>query len=1223
MNFRRLMLALLKIVIVTGMSVSFLLCLFLFTPIGLIVSGLYLDRVNEQLHIEGINGSWLGRATIHQIEWLSGSNKITINNINFSLDPTCLFTLSVCFDELQLQTVQLTDSVNQNKLSQVGVVSSNTEEFTQIHTIIPVVVRKLNISKIIKLDNGISNLLLQDIAANNLSWWGTKIKINQLSAKKDNDRFELQGNIQLKKNFPLTAQVILYPKKVADNILTHYQWRFALKGAINKLRWQLIPGNGFGLHGNGWVNLVSNKLPFFAEINAENTPTIQYKNAKINQINGQLILSGELSDIDSINLEFYTNINELDYEELHFKNVYMGASVTHKNKTIVINEGVLAKNITSNVRAQSKTKINSKKYTQDAITFEGEVTYSDNISMQLQIAASNFSLAEIVSFSDITMTGSLHAVASFDLQESNIQFDNISLLVSHKNNAINVSGNAALTNKQDYPEIQSKWNFDELVVRSGNDRLTLQGVYPEGKLAINFSLDENKIFSFLPVFLPEFPAIKGKVNGDIFYNSTANKSLEGDILAKNVTVNEVYIDQIALKGTMGIAANTPLSIMLDIDNLQYQSRSIGSIQAALIGTTQTPYISIDWNKKDQGKTRLSCYSDNFQITDKSFWQCNEFIVHELQEGSKWKLKAPFDFSIDRSLGLLAIDPFCMLLNEAGSLIISSTGLYDDKICLTNTVRVSVADGLQNVAIEADNLAWAWLKPVLPDGLNPEGIWKLSVNDLSITRQGLLSATASFASVDTQWLWRINKEQQVEFITPAIKGELIIKESAIQGQWAVTTDKFGSLNITMQSTKENKQWGVIFVDTNLSLINTFYPIADNLQGDLNGDFSFTEKDEVQDLQGGFTVNNGILQAEWLPIDLTNIELKGHFSGEQLLLNGDYSVGNSVGTVNGNFQINDANLDGQLHFMAKDVRYEVMPDSWVLGDPDLYLLFSDKSIKLEGKVYVDKGRLKVYKLPEQAVDISSDTIIIGTEEYAATWPFEMDINIVVREDVQFKGLGLETGMQGDLRLWQNPGENFKGSGIVTLKNGSYKAYGQDLLITSGKLIYTGDLYNPDVSITAVRNNTPEHIVVGLRLFGELYAPNIELFSQPAMSEQYKIHYLLTGQPPGSQTLDQKTLAQQTALSLGLALSNKRTEKIASQFGIEDFYIGTGRGVSGQEVQMGGQLSQKLHVRYGFEPSEQVNSLTARYQISQNFFIELFRGTSSAIDLLWLISKDNLAQ
>jgi len=195
----------------------------------------------------------------------------------------------------------------------------------------------------------------------------------------------------------------------------------------------------------------------------------------------------------------------------------------------------------------------------------------------------------------------------------------------------------------------------------------------------------------------------------------------------------------------------------------------------------------------------------------------------------------------------------------------------------------------------------------------------------------------------------------------------------------------------------------------------------------------------------------------------------------------------------------------------------------------------------------------------------------------------------------------------------GDNLDARGELQLKNGRYRAYGQRLTIRRAELLFTGVISQPFLNIEAIRRIDAENVIAGLRITGSAEQPRIDVFSEPAMSQEQALAYLVLGRPLGADTGDSNLLAQ-AALGLGLAGSSSITGGLAQRLGIQDFQLDTeGTGV-GTSVVATGRLTERLALRYGvgvFEPS---NTIALRYQLTRRIFLEAASGLASSLDLFY---------
>ena len=119
----------------------------------------------------------------------------------------------------------------------------------------------------------------------------------------------------------------------------------------------------------------------------------------------------------------------------------------------------------------------------------------------------------------------------------------------------------------------------------------------------------------------------------------------------------------------------------------------------------------------------------------------------------------------------------------------------------------------------------------------------------------------------------------------------------------------------------------------------------------------------------------------------------------------------------------------------------------------------------------------------------------------------VTVKLGEKIKITGYGLDATVTGQLAVREAPGEPTTGSGQLTVA-GRYKAYGQDLTIEEGRLLFAGTpLDNPRLSIVAMRE-IDDDLSTGLRIAGSAKRPIITVVSDPNVGEADALSYLVTG-------------------------------------------------------------------------------------------------------------------
>ncbi len=399
---------------------------------------------------------------------------------------------------------------------------------------------------------------------------------------------------------------------------------------------------------------------------------------------------------------------------------------------------------------------------------------------------------------------------------------------------------------------------------------------------------------------------------------------------------------------------------------------------------------------------------------------------------------------------------------------------------------------------------------------------------------------------------------------------------------------------------------------LAVARPFVPMVERLRGQLNGSGQLAGSLQQPTLNGQLLLTGGEIAGSELPTAFEDLRVRVLIEGERLNIDGDWRAGEQGrGSLSGALDWQDE-LDLDLAIKGSRLPVVVEPYADLEVEPDLRIVLSGQELAVSGRIEVPRGAITVRELPPATVRISEDTVIVGreAEEPATPLAVKMDIDVEVGQDrLRFSGFGLTADLAGYLHI----GDNLDARGELQLKNGRYRAYGQRLTIRRAELLFTGMISQPFLNIEAIRRIDAENVVAGLRITGSAEQPRIDVFSEPAMSQEQALAYLVLGRALGADTGDSNLLAQ-AALGLGLAGSSSITGGLAQRLGIQDFQLDTEGTGAGTSVVATGRLTERLALRYGvgvFEPS---NTIALRYQLTRRIFLEAASGLASSLDVFY---------
>ncbi|WP_053213581.1 translocation/assembly module TamB domain-containing protein [Pseudomonas sp. Q12-87] len=397
---------------------------------------------------------------------------------------------------------------------------------------------------------------------------------------------------------------------------------------------------------------------------------------------------------------------------------------------------------------------------------------------------------------------------------------------------------------------------------------------------------------------------------------------------------------------------------------------------------------------------------------------------------------------------------------------------------------------------------------------------------------------------------------------------------------------------------------------LSVARPFVPMVETLTGHLNGSGTLSGGLLEPQVNGNLTLSDGEVSGPELPVSLEALQVRAMIAGETVRLDGDWKSGKSgQGTLKGNIGWGEA-LSLDLALKGSQLPVTVEPYAVLDVAPDLNITMHGERLSIAGKVLVPKGEITVRELPPSTVKVSDDTVIVGhqTEEGKTPIAMAMDIDVIVgQEKLAFSGFGLTANVQGQVHI----GDNLDTRGELWLNDGRYRAYGQRLTVRRARLLFAGPIDQPYLDIEAIRQT--DDVIAGIRLSGSAEQPTTQIFSEPAMSQEQALSYLVLGRPLSTTGEDNNMLAQ-AALGLGLMGSSGVTTSLANNLGIEDFQLDTQGSGEATSVVASGNLSEKLSLRYGVGVFEPANTIALRYKLSKKVYLEAASGVASSLDIFY---------
>lgn len=420
-----------------------------------------------------------------------------------------------------------------------------------------------------------------------------------------------------------------------------------------------------------------------------------------------------------------------------------------------------------------------------------------------------------------------------------------------------------------------------------------------------------------------------------------------------------------------------------------------------------------------------------------------------------------------------------------------------------------------------------------------------------------------------------------------------------------------------------------------------PASPQARGELNADAL-----RVAWVEQGMRLENGRLRAHLADDVIVLDELR--FSGPPRVRPEEKRAAEKLdftreGSVTASGQLRVRDLDGVIQVAAERLPLLQRPDRWVIASGGANIEMSVKRVQLNGAFaavagYVDFSRAELPTL-------SSDVIVLRAQDEAAPRTPRVavgfDVGIDLGDAFYVRGSGLDTRVEGAVRLRSAGRGAVTASGAIEAKDGTYQGFGQRLAIMRGRLNFQGPPENPGLDVLAIRRGLP--VEVGVTITRTASNPLIRLYSDPPLPEYETLSWLVLGRAAEQSRADNLALAQ-AATSLLSGSGEGIPSRLARSLGIDEFTLRSGelrdagsllprRSVAGslrgdatiapgaatEIITIGKRVSDTITISYEQALAGTASIVQMSYRLSQRLSLVARAGTDNALDLVYSIAFD----
>jgi len=1132
--------------------ISFLLALLVYSP--QFNSWLVLHAVSlvPEVSIEKVDGILLGEMQLHNFSYRSEKADVNIDSIAYRYKLANLFDKHVLFESLQASGVDVVFKES---------TSPEEEKTESTEFVMPVTfeIQDFTLNELqIKQQKTIH--LVKKI---HLALWyqGQSLRLSQFIF--DSDIVQLNGTGELLVNAQLPFKLDLTISKSVPDV-AKVKAQVSAHGNLDKIHLTADLKTPSKAHAQGWVQLTEGVPSFDFQMT---WTTLQWplQGAKeYTSENAQLSLKGT-ADQYTLTLDSQLLAKDFPLGKLHLMGQGDTQQLTLSNLSLEALQG----------------NINSK----------GRISWTESIASDLQVSAQKIQLSSVSA--DYPGELNLDAKLSGNLvgkQDIRVQINRLDGMLIDK--ALN--GTADIRYQPETTKIK------QLNVSVGTNQLTLQGTLAT-KNALTFKLDAANLHELSP-----------DLNGSLFAQAglqglLTKPSVQLDLHSDGLSFQEQKIG--ALQATANLVSMGAGQLDLDIKAQQISLPRLEIEKLELQSTGQLAHHKISAKViSSQGKLELALNGD---LKPQTSWQgeLEQLQILESPIGD-WRLIQSTPLKL-----LFAQQDAVQVQTELCIAQLAGTGL----LCINANPEPRSG---QRISGSIKQLALSIFSTWMPDNLELNSTLN---SEFSLLKQDSLQGDINI-SLDLGSIKLAHEQlgtQKFDFkgaqLTAKLDSDQLQSNIFIELDAAKRID--GQINMLgleqMANAKVDGQLNIQVDD--LGFLNRLIEPVSDIEGSINADVRLQGALSAPDLKGTqvhlanvkFNVRDAGIQLSELNIDLT------HGEEQQLFLKGRANISDKPLAVEGDLDHYASDqLQYKMTLKGDNLQLLQLPEMQASLSPDLTFSGNKQSMKIRGAVLVPKADLVFATLPEDSVQLSEDEFVINQETITvkpSPYPIGMNIFIQMGDSVSIEGFGLTSRLQGRLRA-ELMNNELKLYNQLTLLDATYKAYGQDLTIEKGQLLFAGDISNTGVNIIASRQASDwnDKTVAYLSLTGMLSKPASSVYTNPALSESESLAYLLTGGPLSKS--GSTALLAKAALGLG----GDYVDAVMGAVGVDEFDVKS-TAVGQNSMVVGKRIAPDLMVRYILDILSAQMQLAVEYQLTEHISIETRAGSTQSGDIKYTIEFD----
>jgi translocation and assembly module TamB len=399
---------------------------------------------------------------------------------------------------------------------------------------------------------------------------------------------------------------------------------------------------------------------------------------------------------------------------------------------------------------------------------------------------------------------------------------------------------------------------------------------------------------------------------------------------------------------------------------------------------------------------------------------------------------------------------------------------------------------------------------------------------------------------------------------------------------------------------------------------FTDIAET-RGRLDADLALAGTMGSPQLSGHLDLDSARAVVPRLGITLTDVDLhlKGQ-GGRQMALTGSMASGPGRVALDGQATLaNDGTPKAALSIQGNRFLVAGTEEVRLIASPDLKASLEGNRAEINGEIRVPEGAVNLVArkpIVRPSLDVHLVTANPDSIPPKPGLLVQGEVRVILGDSVRVAGQGLKGRSTGQVLVIKTWGGPTRGSGELTLEEGTYDAYGQSFKVERGRLLFAGGpITNPWLDLRASRAAS-SGVTAGFEVRGTLEHPQMTVFSDPAMPDNEALAYALTGQPLTNVSQGQSALIAEAAASFALQQTNVMAADVAKGFGLTEMRLQAGQTLQQTSLFFGTQITPKLFLGYGLGLFETLNMFRLRYLLSSSWTLEAESAKENRANLLF---------